>query len=183
MKIIIGTPVDSSDFVAEVPTYMGAESFHLFAIGFLEMAEIAAERAVQNRCSIDAVIPAILYSLRHSVELFFKYLIYDLRIVVRHKSVTGHKILEDFETYRASISLALEVEPETGFAWRGWLVRFDSLIRAAHDLDPDGQAIRYPSNTKLVPNQGGGYAISTKRLSSCLAEMRQIYQDYDQRRC
>lgn len=51
-----------------VSTYMGATSLHLFAMGFLEMAEISSERVVRNSCWIDAVIPAALYSYRHSVE-------------------------------------------------------------------------------------------------------------------
>lgn len=183
MKIITGTKIDDSDFVAEVPTYMGDASLHLFAMGFLEMAEISCERATRNNCSIDAVIPATLYSFRHSVELFLKYVLYDLRIVEDSTPLNGHPLRDMFKDHKSMLTIALECESASGFHWRDWLSRFASLVNAVHDLDPDGQTIRYPSNTALVPNQGGGYVISTKHLASCLAKVRLLYQEYDERNC
>jgi len=183
MKIIQGTPVDNSDFIAEVPTYMGAASLRLFAMGFLEMAEISSERAVQNKCSIDAVIPATLYALRHSVELFLKYAVYDLRVVEEDQSVSGHPVGDIFATHKPMLEIALECEPDSGFGWRDWLRRFESLVQAVHEIDPNGQAIRYPADIKLVPNQGGGYTLSTKHLESCLASVRSLYHEYDERNC
>lgn len=183
MKIITDTQIDASDFVAEVPTYMGDASLHLFAMGFLEIAEISAESAVRNKCSIDAVIPATLYSFRQSVELFLKYVLYDLRVVEDSTPLNGHKLSHIFEEHKSMLTTALECEPASGFHWREWLSRFASLVNAVDELDPDGQAIRYPSNTALEPNQGGGYLISTKHLAYSLATVRLLYQEYDERNC
>lgn len=183
MKIIQGAPVDNSDFVAEVSTYMGASSLHLFAMGFLEMAEISSERAVQNRCSIDAVIPATLYSLRHSVELLLKYVVYDLHVVEEGASVSGHPVGDIFATHRSMLETALECEADSGFGWRDWLRWFESVVQGVHHIDPNGQAIRYPDDVKLVPNQGGGYTLSTKHLQSCLETVRSLYHEYDERNC
>ncbi len=183
MKIITASPVDDSDFIAEVATYMGDASLHLFAMGFLEMAEISTERAVQNQCSIDAVIPATLYSLRHSVELFLKYVLYDLRVVDEGAPIGGHDVRALFARHKQTVTIALQCEPETGFHWRDWVSRFESLMESVHELDPDGQAVRYPSTKNLVPNQGGGYSISTKHLAVCLSRVRSIYHEYDERNC
>ena len=183
MKIIQGTPVDNTDFVAEVPTYMGANSLHLFAMGFLEMAEISSELAVKNSCSIDAVIPATLYSMRHSVELFLKYVVYDMHVVEEGVSVPGHPVGDIFAKHKAMLEVAFECEPASGFGWRDWLRRFESVIQGVHDIDPNGQAIRYPADLKLVANQGGGYTLSTKHLRSCLAVVRALYHEYDRRNC
>lgn len=183
MKIITASPIDDSDFIADVATYMGDVSLHVFAMGFLEMAEIATELAVKNRCSIDAVIPATLYSLRHSVELFLKYVLYDLRVVNEKDPIFGHDVKALFAKHREAITIALECEPETGFHWRDWMSRFESLLESVHELDPDGQSVRYPSAGDLVANQGGGYSISTKHLASCLSGVRAIFHEYDERNC
>jgi hypothetical protein len=181
MNIIQRTPVDSHDFVAEVSTYMGAASMRLFAMGFLELAEISTERAVQNQCSIDAVIPATLSSFRHSVELFLKYVVYDLHVVRDDQSVPGHPVGEIFAKHKAMLEIALECEPASGFRWRDWLRRFESVVQAIQAIDPDGQALRYPANRHLIANRGGGYSISTKHLTSCLATVRSLYKEYDER--
>lgn len=183
MKIITASPIDDSDFIADVATYMGDVSLHVFAMGFLEMAEISAERAVKNRCSIDAVIPATLYSLRHSVELFLKYVLYDLRVVDEKYPIPGHDVKAIFAKHKEVLAIALGCEPENGFHWRDWAGRFESLLESVHELDPDGQSVRYPSARHLVPNQGGGYSISTKHLASCISGVRTIFQEYEERNC
>ena len=83
----------------------------------------------------------------------------------------------------ALIACALECEPASGFQWREWLGRFEGLIRDVHEIDPDGQSIRYPSSLGMTPNQGGGYMISTKHLELCLSEARQVFGRYDERNC
>mgnify|MGYP001258225340 CR=1 FL=1 len=183
MRIIGHVPASNSGLVANVPTYMGSASLHLFAMGFLEVAEISTERAVENRCSIDAVIPATLSLFRHSVELFLKYLLYDLRVVDAGTPVEGHRVLDVFEQHRSQVALALECERASGFDRREWLDRFESLIRGVHEMDPDGQSIRYPSSLNMAPNHGGGYAISTKHLARCIAEAREVFGRYGERNC
>jgi len=162
---------------------MGTASLRLFAMGFLEMAEISTDRAVQNSCSIDAVIPAILYSFRHSVELFLKHVLYDLCVVDEGTAINGHDVFGLFSKHKEMLELAIEYEPETEFNWRDWLIRFETLMQSVHELDPDGQSVRYPSTRALVPNQGGGYKISTRHLALCLSSVRSMYHEYDERKC
>jgi hypothetical protein len=81
------------------------------------------------------------------------------------------------------LETALECEPDSRFDWRDWLRRFESVVQGIHDIDPNGQAIRYPADLKLVPNQGGGYTLSTKHLQFCLASVRLLYHEYDERNC
>lgn len=181
MKLIHANPVDDSDFVAEVSTYMGASSLHLFAMGFLELAEISSQQATRNQCSIDAVIPAVLYSMRHSVELFIKYLVCDLRVTPNGWPVPGHRVKDLFAAHKPMLETALECERTSGFNWRDWLSRFESVVHAVHEIDPNGQAIRYPTDLQLVAHQGGGYKVSTKHLASCLAIVRLLFHEYDER--
>lgn len=184
MQIITSDPVDDSDFVAVVETYMGSASLRVFAWGFLEMAEIATERAARNSCAIDAVIPAILYSLRHSVELFLKYLIYDRKVIDAATPINGHNVRVILDKHQAEIRLSFECEMfSTGFDWRQWCEDLGSLIDAVHELDGDGQTVRYPASRDLVPNMRGQYQVSTKNLAACLTEIRSVFNTYDMRDC
>lgn len=105
-----------------------------FAMGFLEMAELTCERVVMNMSSIEAVIPATPYSLRHSVELYVKHLVYDWRIVEDGQRVKGNDVLQIFETHEDMIAVAPHCEPDSGSARRDWLNRLPSLVEASHDL-------------------------------------------------
>lgn len=67
-----------NDNIAEITTYMGSHSLQSFAKGFLEIASIASEKAIENNCCIDLVMPAILYNIRHSVELFLKFVLSEI---------------------------------------------------------------------------------------------------------
>lgn len=160
---------------------MGAMSLHCYAWGFLEMAEMAADRLIANTCSIDNVVPATLYAFRHSVELFVKGVLYELKVVDESKPVPGHFVDGLLAKHREMLKLAIEHEPR----WRGdrndWVGRLEELVAAIAELDQDGQSTRYPADKKLVPNQNGRFVISTKNLRDCLRLTRTIYSEIQNR--
>lgn len=187
MKIISPMPENPSDFIAEVHTYMGEASLHLYAMGFLELAEIAVDRAVQNRCSIDAVMPAVLYSVRHSVELFLKHVILHLEIEDKNgkkANPKGHKLFELYKEYQGEIALYLEKDPQrTAFGYRGWMVRFEEIVKAVDEIDSDGQTLRYPANTAGQPNLDCKFSVSTTNLKKCIAQIRKTFEEFNERNC
>lgn len=174
--------IDRSDLISVTETYMGDVSLHLFSRGFLELAEMSVDTALSKGCSIDAVVPAVLYSYRHSVELFLKYIIYDLKIISETEPLQGHMVLSIFNKHKPDIECAFEYELACGvFDWTKWVKDFSEIIEAVHEFDPDGQMIRYPADKKLTPNLNGKYQTSFRNLENCFAITRAVYDRYDER--
>ena len=183
MQMIKSDLSNNSDLIAEVPTYMGEASIRLFAFGFLEMAEHSAGLAGNNTCSIDAVVPAILYNIRHSVELFLKYILYDLKAATDSDAILGHSVKRLYDDHIDTLEIALGCEPDSGFHHNEWLTRLQAVVYAIHEVDPDGQSLRYPANGNLIANHGGGYRVSIYHIKRCIEEIKAVYSDFDLRSC
>jgi hypothetical protein len=130
----------------------------------------------------------MLSTFRHSFELFVKFVVHDLNLVDQASKEEAdllgrHDVLAILERYRERIGLALECERSPRLSRCEWLADMDRWAQAFHDVDPDGQSIRYPADRRQKPNRGGGYAVGMRHLASCLARVRLLYDDYLQRAC
>lgn len=137
-----------NDNIAEIATYMGSHSFSEYAYGFLELAKVGAEKACSNQCSIDSMMPAILYNIRHSVELFLKSIILEANKDSKYDA-GSHFLKKIWANHKIDISLYMEYEPRTiPFPHQEWISSFEGIVNFVDAFDSDGQSMRYPTNRK-----------------------------------
>jgi hypothetical protein len=167
-----------NDKIAKITTYMGNYSMCGYAYGFLEIASIASEKTIENKCAIDIIMPAILYNIRHSVELFLKFILSGIPDESGNKIIeTNHNIKNIFNKYKKQIMMFLECERYyVSFSPEEWLKEFESIVNWVDAFDSDGQTMRYPTNTKGKPNLGGEAIVSTSDVF-CLIKYIQSYFD------
>jgi hypothetical protein len=169
-----------NDNIAEITTYMGSYSLSGFADGFLEISEIAIEKARLNQCSIDTVMPAILYNIRHSVELFLKYMLSEIPDGSGGTIIaSGHDIKGIFANHKDDIQCYLEHEClASPFSFNDWLKAFEEIINFVDAFDPDGQSMRYPADRKGNPNLGGKALVSTNDVFCLIKYIRSYFDEY-----
>jgi hypothetical protein len=172
-----------NDNIAVITTYMGSISMRGYANGFLEMASIASKKAVENKCAIDIVMPAILYNIRHSVELFLKYVLSEIPdesgkgIVIE-----GHRIKDIFKKYKETIRIFLEFEFHTvPFQYKEWLNAFEGIVNTVDAFDSDGQTTRYPTDNKGKPNLYGEALVSTSDVLCLIEYIKSYFDEYNNR--
>ncbi len=166
------------DNIAEIATGLGSASLLNYSVGFLEVAEVACARARLGASPADIVMPAILYNICHSVELFLKHILCEIEEIHRTDvRRTGHKISSLFNKHRDLIENYLEAEGlTTAFPYRRWLTEFGELVDFVGAFDWDGQTARYPADLKDAPNWNGKALVSTSDVC-CLIEYIKGYYD------
>lgn len=200
MQLISHRPVAEADQVAEVTTYQGSTSLRIHAMGFLELASIAARATLEYKAAIDAVTPSIIYAIRHGTELFLKHVVLDVaetyRIAaeVRDKKGTmvkarteGHDLQRLWCEHRSTIAEVLNYEAGHGehpsFERASWLVEFDEIVEQVHRVDPDGQSLRYPAGKSGAPNLGGRMLVSIAQLELFARHAAQCFTRFTVRGC
>ncbi len=171
----------ANDNLAEITTYMGSCSLRGYADGFLEIAAIASGKAIENKCTIDTIMPAILYNIRHSVELFLKFMLSEIPDGVGKKIIVeGHQVKTIFNDYKNQIMTFLECEYYSStFSYREWLKGFESIVDMIDAFDSDGQTTRYPTDPKGKPNLGGKAVVSTNDVLCLIEHIQGYYDKYD----
>lgn len=188
-QLISQQPVSPEDQIAVVTTYHGAMSLRIHAMGFLEIATVAARAALENRTAIDAITPSIIYAIRHAAELFVKHVITELSdqhgatVLAPH----GHKLQDLFGGARRHIEDCLEYEAQhdehSNFDRWKWLAEFSDIIDELHAVDPDGQTLRYPANRKGDPNLGGAMQVSVAQLEWFAHHVAECFSGFSERYC
>lgn len=187
--LIAAQPVNADDQIAVVTTYQGATSLRIHAMGFLEIASVAARAALERKTAIDAITPSIIYAIRHAAELFVKHVVTEL--AEKHRlsvpAPKGHDLQGLLTDGRAHIESCLDYEAahdeHTHFDRRVWLADFSAIIDQLHAVDPDGQSLRYPANRKGVPNLGGTMPVSVAQLERFARHATAVFSSFDQRAC
>lgn len=171
-----------NDNIAEIAC-MGGWSMCSYANGFLEIASIASEKAIKNECAIDNIMPAILYTIRHSVELFLKFVLFEISEKSGHKiTAEDHRIKVTFNKHKDLISMYLETEHLTvPFSHKEWLSGFEGIINFVDAFDSDGQKTRYPTDKKGKPNLGGKAIVSTSDVYCLIKYIQSYYDEYNSR--
>ena len=135
----------------------GPGCWRLHAHGFLLAAKESSERAIATG-NYDTAAYAIVYLLRHGVELYLKHLaeVTDVCLSFRdpeHARIAarGHDLKRLWANLKPFIETARFMgESET---WQPLKVSdFEALVEDLHSIDPDGQTIRYPTNSKGSTN-------------------------------
>jgi len=167
----------SNDTIAVVNTNLGSASLSEYAEGFLETARIVITEMVEKRCSPDLVMPAVLYNIRHSVELFLKSILAEAGI-----SVTNHILKVTFDKHRNDLLNYFENEVlARPFAYAEWLKAFEGIITFVDEFDKDGQTLRYPTNRAGIPNLGGKANVSTSDVFCRIEYIKSYYDEYRDR--
>ena len=186
LHLISRSPISSDDQIAEIATYQWPDSLRIHAHGFLDIAIIAAERALKNGAAIDSLAPAIMYTIRHAAELFLKYVVAELadQHENRVSMQQGHRMLEILKSVRPNIEAALECEAShSAFDWRAWLDTFESVLVEVDQVDPDGQGLRYPLQRNGSPNLGGTLQVSLRQLAMFAHAMDECFMRFVERGC
>jgi hypothetical protein len=115
---------------------------HLYAAGFREGAEALLEVVRSTGHSQDMLVYPIVYSLRHSVELLLKQVIRAGRRLVDEPGdfPDGHRLNNLWNTCRPILKKIWPNDPS--------YATVESVITRLCDLDPEGEAFRYPVSTK-----------------------------------
>lgn len=137
--------------LAYVGINRGSHAFHLHALGFFDAARALAQDILGGTRKTDVTIYPLLYLLRHGVELSLKQCAMSLgysierdhQALLKKLTKRRHSIADLWalisEIVRKDDWLAGEVEKPND------LDRVEDLLRQLDTLDPDGQAIRYPT--------------------------------------
>jgi len=200
LPLILSQPFGPNDRIAVVTTYQGSTSLRIHAMGFLEIASVAARAALDNKTAIDAITPSIIYAIRHATELYLKAIIAEVKETHRvtaqalnKKGVMGdaeighHWLQRLWSDHRALIVEVLDYEAahdeHTHFDRRAWLADFGEIIDQLHAVDPDGQSLRYPANQQGVPNLDGTMPVSIAQLERFARHATAVFSSFDQRAC
>jgi hypothetical protein len=182
IPLISNNAVGNDDTVAVVTTYQGSLSLRIHAVGFLEIAGIGLRNAVV----IDAVLPSILYAIRHATELFLKYVIFELSETHEHGKTCpgGHGLTKLFSDHKAMIEHALEIEAaQTAFHYREWIQEFEAIISEVDGVDPDGQTLRYPIDRKGSANLDGTIHVSLRQVEIFARHAEACFTKFSMRNC
>jgi hypothetical protein len=122
-------------------------------------------------------MPAILYNIRHSVELFLKSILSEFGITAK-----GHEIKVIFDEHKIDIEshLSNEYLPRP-FACLEWLNALEKIILIVDAFDPDGQTVRYPSNPSGKPNLNGKGSVSASDVFCLIEYIKSYYDEYRDR--
>ncbi|MBX3363763.1 MAG: hypothetical protein KF866_03260 [Phycisphaeraceae bacterium] len=200
LSLISSQPIDPNDQITEVTTYQGSMSLRIHAMGFVELAAVAARAVLEHRTAIDAIAPSIIYAIRHGVELFLKAMITEVtethrvtaqapnRKGVMADAEIGHHWLQRlWSEHQGLIVEVLDYEAAHGehanFDRRAWLAHFGEIIDQLHQVDPDGQTLRYPTNRDGVPNLGGKMLVSVTCLERFAQATIECFSRFDERGC
>lgn len=189
MRILAGDVVDRNDQIACVTTYQGSFSLWALSCGFLELARAGTDLAQNGRIAVDTTVPAIIYAVRHSAELFLKHIIADFNEThrLRLESPAHHRLQDIFDGLRPSIENVLMYEREHAehgkFDSATWLDDCAAIVAELHEIDPDGQSVRYPENLKGKANLNGQANINVTHLGRFIRRVEQCFVEFVERKC
>jgi hypothetical protein len=196
LSLISSQPLDLDDQLAEVTTYQGSTSVRIHAMGFLEIASVAARAALEHRTAIDAITPSIIYAIRHAAELFLKALIAEVKethrvsamvpnkqgVMVEAKTSGVHSLQDLWDVHGSTIVEVLDYEAGYGghpnFDRRVWLADFREIIDQVHRVDPDGQTLRYPTDRQDAPNLGRRMVVSVGHLEQFARHATECFSQF-----
>lgn len=115
---------------------------HLYAAGFREGAEALLDVIKSTEHSQDLLVYPIVYSLRHSVELLLKQVIRAGRRLIDEPGdfPDGHRLNNLWETCRPILKRIWPTDPA--------YATVETTVLSLCELDPEGEAFRYPVGTK-----------------------------------
>lgn len=150
MKMISTSREASDDRFAHISTYWKPGSLETHALGFIDLAAVGARHSRLDDCAA----PAIMYCIRHAVELFIKHAYQELRDAhnLPPQELVGHELVKRWhQIIRPLVLAALDQESENGghanFSRSTWLAAIDDIVKQIDAVDPDGQTTRYPRDT------------------------------------
>jgi hypothetical protein len=118
--------------------------------GFLEGAEHLAEGLAKKDLPPDIIVYGALYLYRHGLELGLKALLATYHYIEHNadKSFEGHVLKDLWETLRPQLKPIDRIHEEADFFESEAVEYIGECVKVLHNVDPDGQSIRYGENRK-----------------------------------
>jgi len=133
--------IDNWDLNACVGTNGGPYDLHAYAQGYFRAGERIAESLVADHSLIDLTVYPLAYVYRHAVELSLKSLIFALPRIWDEKASVRftHKLLDNWKIVRGYLQRDPTFDPN------GLLPLIDRILHDFLEIDPTGQAFRFPT--------------------------------------
>lgn len=140
-------PGPNAELNACVGTNGGPYDFQHYAIGYFLAGRQVATAALADQLQIDLFVYPLVFLYRQAVELALKHLVTVLPPVYGEegKYHATHKLLDNWTIVRGY----LERRPEFGRA--ASIPTFEAILHDFVDLDPKGEAFRFPEERAGVP--------------------------------
>lgn len=154
---------------AELDTNFGDKG--AYVVGFLDAARHLAEQLEAGHLGVDVVIYPALYLLRHGLELGFKALLstYHYELENEDRSSHGHSLASLWKQLEPQLDPPSYASDHGQYFAPEAVQYIGGLVKAIHDVDPDGEAARYDVNLDDTPTLVGVKRVNLSVLSDVCA--------------
>lgn len=130
-----------------VGTNGGPYDFEQYAIGYFIAGRKVAAAAAAQQLQIDLFVYPLVFLYRHAIELALKHLVTVLPPLYGEEVTyqATHKLLDNWTVVRGYLERSAE------FGRAASIPAFEAILRDFVDLDPKGEAFRFPEERAGVP--------------------------------
>jgi hypothetical protein len=117
-----------------------------YAIGYFEAGERLVNSLLNNRRLLVVLILPIVFTYRHAIELSLKHVVSYTRFFNGNKIIIKktHKLIDNWNEIKEKLDKEI-IDEDT-------ITNIDQILRDFINIDPIGEAFRYPYNKKDCPN-------------------------------
>jgi hypothetical protein len=136
---------DRIEYNACVADNGGPYDLYDYALGYFEATALLLKSVVKDRgLTLDVLVYPICLDFRHAIELFIKYLIFDLNKLTKSRSKfkPTHSLIEN---WRVAKKLLKRIKLDVDVKDVAWLAQVVSDIM---EVDRRGEIFRYPESIK-----------------------------------
>lgn len=160
----------------------GYNEFSTHARAFLHSAGVLVDDVISRKNYGDYAAPPAIYLMRHSLELFTKYLVHnqlEQHNLIEPKALVGHDFLKILDSHYEDLESSMDHEPDP-YSWghAKWLADYKAMCEKVSETDPDGQSIRYTMDIHEKPTQDGGYVVCFEELALIIKLIDELYMKY-----
>lgn len=140
-------PGPNPELNACVGTNGGPYNFEQYAVGYFIAGRQVAAAAVADQLQIDLFVYPLVFLYRHAMELALKHLVTVLPSLYGEegKYRATHKLLDNWAVARGYLERRAE------FGRLASIPAFEAILRDFIELDPNGEAFRFPEERAGVP--------------------------------
>jgi len=158
----------------------GPYNLHAYATGYFHGARRIAESLIESQHYVDLVVYTLVYCYRHAIELEIKHLCELVPQALGAQGSLGrslkftHKITDNWSVLKELI------EGHPGFDKDGERVKLvDRVIRDLVEIDPSGEAFRYPEARDRSRFLQETSLINVRVLGETLEPVEEAFHEWD----
>lgn len=161
-----------------------------YARGFMDAALCLGQIVVTDsiRCRVDEFIYPIAFNVRHSVEVWLKYFLKQLRSI---RSESLLKSIQDGQTEQIVSETDMVKTHDINQFWEWFKLnseqrdvrfvdinqRLDQYISDLGEIDPTGQTFRYPYNTESQKHLAKTPIINIVNLTTRISQLKKLTKE------